>query len=70
MKPMTIVILIVVISLLAASPPRGRAVQTRSLQEQALGALAQTDGRIKLKGLQKSVNVSRDEWGIAARSRA
>ena len=65
MKPMTIVILIVVISLLAASPPRGRAVQTRSLQEQALGALAQTDGRIKLKGLQKPVNVSRDEWGIA-----
>ena len=43
MKPMTVVILIVVISLLAASPNRGRAVQTRSLQEQALGALAQTE---------------------------
>jgi penicillin amidase len=65
MKPMTVVILIVVISLLAASPPRGRAVQTRDLKEQALGALAQTEGRIKLDGLQKPVKVLRDEWGIA-----
>jgi penicillin amidase len=65
MKPMTVVILIVVISLLAASRRPGRAVQTPILQEQALGALAQTNGRIKLKGLQKPVNVSRDEWGVA-----
>ena len=65
MKPMIVVILIVVISLLAASPHRGRAVQTRSLQEHALGALAQTEGRIKLDGLQKPVKVLRDEWGIA-----
>src|SRR5215468_3459427 len=65
MKPITVVILIVVISLLAASPHRGRAIQTRDLQERALGALAQTEGRIKLKGLQKPVKVLRDEWGIA-----
>src|SRR5499426_2466723 len=65
MKPMTFVILIVVISLLAASPHRGRAVQKRDLKEQALGAIAQTDGRIKLKGLQKPVKVLRDAWGIA-----
>jgi penicillin G amidase len=65
MKPMTFVILIVVISLLAASPHRGRAIQKRDLKEQALGALAQTDGRIKLNGLQKPVKVLRDEWGIA-----
>jgi len=65
MKSKTFVILIVVISLLAASPHRGRAIQTRDLQERALGALAQTEGRIKLKGLQKSVKVLRDEWGIA-----
>jgi penicillin G amidase len=65
MKPMTFVILIVVISLLAASPHRGRAIQKRDLKEQAIGALAQTDGRIKLKGLQKPVKVLRDEWGIA-----
>src|SRR5262245_14301440 len=65
MKPMTFVILIVVISLLAASWRRGHAIQTRDLQERALGALAQTEGRIKLKGLQKPVKVLRDEWGIA-----
>jgi penicillin G amidase len=65
MKPVTIVILIAVISLLAASWRRGRAIQTRGLQERALGALAQTEGRIKLKGLQKPVKVLRDEWGIA-----
>src|SRR5215813_1897965 len=65
MKPITVVILIVVISLLAVAPHRGRAVQTRDLRKQALGALAQTDGRIKLEGLQKPVSVLRDEWGIA-----
>jgi penicillin G amidase len=65
MKPMTVVILIVVISLLYATPHRGRAIQKRDLKEQARGALAQTEGRIKLKGLQKPVKVLRDEWGIA-----
>jgi penicillin G amidase len=65
MKQTNFVILIVVISLLAASPHRGRAIQKRDLKEQALGALAQTEGRIKLKGLQKPVKVLRDEWGIA-----
>src|SRR5215510_6404364 len=65
MKPMTFVILIVVISLLAASWRPGRAIQKRDLKEQALGALAQTDGRIRLEGLQKPVKVLRDEWGIA-----
>jgi penicillin G amidase len=65
MKPITVVILIVVISLPAVAPRRGRAVQTRGLRKQALGALAQTEGRIKLKGLQKPVKVLRDEWGIA-----
>src|SRR5262252_1514998 len=65
MKPKTFVILIVVISLLAASPHSGRAIQTRDLQERALGALAQTEGRIKLEGLLKPVKVLRDEWGVA-----
>src|SRR5262245_19507752 len=65
MKPITIVILIAVISLLAVAPHRGRAVQTRDLRMQALGALAQTEGRISLRGLQKNVKVLRDEWGIA-----
>src|SRR5262245_13787408 len=65
MKQTNFVILIVVISLLAASPHRGRAIQKRDLKEQALGALAQTEGRIKLEGLQKTVRVLRDEWGIA-----
>jgi penicillin G amidase len=65
MKPVTIVILIAVISLLAVAPHRGRAFQTRDLKERALGALAQTEGRIKLEGLQKPVKILRDEWGIA-----
>src|SRR5262245_4876887 len=65
MKQKNFVILIVVISLLAASPHRGRAIQKRDLKEQALGALAQTEGRIKLEGLQRPVKVWRDEWGIA-----
>src|SRR5499427_10081399 len=65
MKPITVVILIVVISLLTVAPHRGRAIQTRDLKQQALSALAQTDGRIKLRGLQKPVKVLRDEWGIA-----
>src|SRR5262245_64546523 len=65
MKQTNFVILIVIISLLAASPRRGRAIQKRDLKEQALGALAHTEGRIKLEGLQKPVKVLRDEWGIA-----
>lgn len=65
MKPMTFVILIVVISLIVASPHRGRAIQKRDLKEQALGALAQTEGLLRLRGLQKPVKVLRDQWGIA-----
>ncbi len=65
-KPASAVILIVVISLLAlAMPHSGRAIQTRDLKERAMGALAQTEGSIKLEGLQKPVKVLRDEWGIA-----
>lgn len=65
MKPVTAVILFVVISLLAVTPYRGRAIQTRDLKERALGALAQTERRIKLEGLQRTVKVLRDEWGVA-----
>src|SRR5262245_18438033 len=65
MKSTNFATLIVVISLLAASPHRGRAIQKSDLKQQALGALAQTEGRIKLEGLQKTVRVLRDEWGIA-----
>jgi penicillin G amidase len=65
MKSTNFVILIVVISLIATSPHRGRAIQKHDLKEQALGALALTEGRIKLEGLQKPVRVLRDEWGIA-----
>src|SRR5262245_12463426 len=65
MKPAIVVILLVVISLLTASPHRGSAIQNGDLKSQALGALSQTEGRIKLKGLQKPVRVLRDEWGVA-----
>src|SRR5262245_49004663 len=65
MKSTNFATLIVVISLLAASPHRGRAIQKSDLKQQALGALARTEGRIKLEGLQKPVRVLRDEWGIA-----
>jgi penicillin amidase len=65
MKQVTIVTLIAVISLLAVPTHRGRAIQTRDLKERALSALAQTEGRIGLSGLQKPVKVLRDEWGIA-----
>jgi penicillin amidase len=63
MKPATIVVLLIVISLLAAH--HGRAIQSRDLKEQARRALAQTDGVIKLKGLRKPVKALRDEWGVA-----
>src|SRR5262245_37227829 len=65
MKPVNVVILIVVISLLAVASHLGRAIQTRDLRGQALGAFAQTEGRIKLEGLQRPVKVLRDEWGVA-----
>jgi penicillin amidase len=39
--------------------------QDRNLKAMALSALAQTDGSVKLKGLQKPVGVIRDEWGVA-----
>jgi len=68
-KPATVVILLTVISLLAAAPHRSRAIQsvgqTRDLKERALGTLAQTEGVVRLKGLQKPVRVLRDEWGVA-----
>src|SRR5919109_2555566 len=35
------------------------------LARRARAALAQTSGTIKVKGLQRPVNVLRDEWGIA-----
>src|SRR5262245_50314418 len=35
------------------------------LAHRARAVLAQTSGTIKLKGLQRPVNVLRDEWGIA-----
>ncbi len=65
MKPTTVVILLAVISLFAITPERGRATQNRNLKERALAALAQTEGQISLKGLQKTVKVLRDEWGVA-----
>ncbi len=65
MKPATAVVLLTVISLLAIAPHHGRATQDRDLIERAVGALAQTEGKIKLKGLQKPVRVLRDEWGVA-----
>src|SRR5215472_16248126 len=65
MKPAIVVILLIAISLLTASPHRSRAIQNGNLKSQALGALSQTEGRIRLKGLQKPVKVLRDEWGVA-----
>src|SRR5215510_1859553 len=65
MKPTTVIISLTVISLLAVAPHFRRATQERDLKEQALGALAQTEGGIKLEGLQKPVKVLRDEWGVA-----
>src|SRR5262245_34852357 len=65
MKPAIVVILLIAISLLTASPHCGSAIQNRDLKSQALGALSQTEGRISLKGLEKAVRVLRDEWGVA-----
>jgi len=65
MKPAIVVILLIAISLLTASPHRSRAIQNGNLKSQALGALSQTEGRIRLKGLRKPVRVLRDEWGVA-----
>lgn len=45
--------------------PRKGASQSSDLPAQARRVLAQTAGTIKLTGLQKSVRVLRDEWGIA-----
>jgi penicillin amidase len=65
MKPATIVISLIVISLFAVAPHHIRAIQSWDLKEQARRALAQTEGVIKLKGLRKPVKVLRDEWGVA-----
>src|SRR5215468_10832535 len=65
MKPAIVVILLIAISLHTASPHRSRAIQNGNLKSQALGALSQTEGRIRLKGLRKPVRVLRDEWGVA-----
>src|SRR5499433_84653 len=65
MKTAIVVILLIAISLLTASPHRSRAIQNHDLKELSLRALSQTEGRIKLKGLQKPVRVLRDEWGVA-----
>lgn len=65
MKPATIVILLIVISLPAVAPHHGSAIQSRDLKEQARRALAQTEGVIRLKGLRKPVKILRDQWGIA-----
>src|SRR5215813_5431814 len=65
MKPAIVVILFIAISLLTASPHRRRAIQNGDLKSRALGALSQTEGQIKVKGLQKTVRVLRDEWGVA-----
>ncbi|MGE0132601.1 MAG: penicillin acylase family protein [Blastocatellales bacterium] len=63
MKPVTVAVLLILVSLLAAH--RGHAIQSRDLKDQARRALAQTEGVIKLAGLRKPVKVLRDEWGIA-----
>ncbi len=65
MKPLTIIILLTGILLLTATPYRSRAIQNRDLKAHALRSLSQTEGQIRLKGLQKPVNVLRDEWGVA-----
>ncbi len=65
MKPATIVILLIVISLLAIAPRHSRVLQSLDWRDQARRALAQTEGVIKLKELQKPVKVLRDQWGVA-----
>lgn len=49
----------------AIRPGRSMAVQNHDWGARARRALARTEGAVKLKGLQKQVNVVRDEWGIA-----
>lgn len=63
MKPVTVVILLILVSSLAAH--HGHAIQRQDLKDQAQRSLAQTEGVIKLAGLQKPVKVLRDEWGVA-----
>src|SRR5262244_179126 len=65
MKTAIVVILLIAISLLTASPHRSRAIQNHDLKELSLRALSQTEGQIKVKGLEKPVKVLRDEWGVA-----
>ncbi len=65
MKPATAFMLLIVISLLSIAPQRSGAIQSRDLKDRARRALSQTEGVIKLKGLQKPVKVLRDEWGVA-----
>ncbi len=58
-------ILLVVALQLAVAQHDGRATAQGQLAARARNALAQTDGAIKLKGLQQPVKVLRDEWGVA-----
>ncbi len=65
MKPATTLLLLVfTLRLVITAPPHGQAQQT-DLAQRARAALAQTNGTLKLAGLQKPVKVLRDEWGIA-----
>ena len=42
----------------------GCARRSQSLEERARAALAQTEGRVQVPGLQKPVEVLRDTWGV------
>ncbi len=59
------ILYLLIASLLLFLPRAYTQSNTDNLKERARLALAQTSGTIKLNGLQKTVNILRDEWGIA-----
>jgi penicillin amidase len=65
MKQRIILGVIACIVLLSIRPIHSQVNRRDDLAARARAALSQTSGTIKLDGLQKPVNVLRDEWGIA-----
>jgi penicillin amidase len=64
-KPVALLILFIFVFLSVVTQYGSRAGVQDDLAARARSALAQTEGSIKLKGLQKPVKVLRDQWGIA-----
>jgi penicillin amidase len=64
-KPVALLILLTLAIPLVIATRSNRSAIDDGLAARARSVLAQTEGSVKLKGLQKPVKVLRDEWGIA-----